>query len=596
MDLLLKAGQVVVVRENMRDSVPPRIKMADVPASIKPYKEIEVAASAEDEHGVVAMALLVDGRRLHEVSGASLRYELDARLLSPGMHTLELEARDAEGNVGRRETTFELLAPTVTPTVTPTETCELAMVPSLTPTAQPSSTPTTTAITTSHPSPVPTAVATQAVAPEVESPVSLIWDEVSIKTYTYQQALYSDPEGVGHPYPLLDRELVGSPEMRSYKVLRMRNEYLELTLMPELGGRIYQCRFLPTGQELFYNNRTIKPTHWGPPDQGWWLAVGGIEFCLPVDEHGYLTAEPWNLEAIRHADGSATARMSIVERSRNIEARVDVTLRPHKGGFSIRSALNNPGTEARSFQYWINAMLSPGSHSVRPSLRFFYPTSEVIVHSSGDSLLPDAHEVMSWPIHKGRDMSLYANWQDWLGFFAPELRTPFTAVYDEEAELGIVRVFPPGIARGAKLFGFGSQFGDVGAYTDDGSQYVEMWGGLTPTFWDYAVLAPHNTVAWDETWYVISRCGGPSLATADGMLNVTQDGDRLEVAVSSPHERHWVLRVTRGDEQIAEETFTVRPDLPFRTRVDLPSEVATDRVMITIEDPATSRVVLSYEM
>ena len=584
-DLVLEAGREVVVRRELLDNVPPRIDMSDVPTAVRASEGLKVSASAEDEQGVVAMALLVDGRRIEEVGEASLRHNLDTTALSPGTHTLVLEARDGEGNLARKHVVFELLAPTVTPSATTAEQHKVADLP----TTRPSATSSPSATSTAHPSPVPTSVATQ-----VESPVSVSWDEVSISAYAYKEALYSDPERAGHPYPLLDRGQVGPPEARKYRVLRMRNEYLELTLLPELGGRIYQCCFLPTGQDLFYNNRTVKPTHWGPADQGWWLAVGGVEFCLPVDEHGYLTAEPWNLEVIRHAHGSATASMSILERSRNVEARVDVTLRPHEAGFRIRSTLHNPGAEPRSLQYWINAMLSPGSHGVGPSLRFYYPTSQVVVHSTGDSSLPRAGETMAWPICGGRDMSLYANWSDWLGFFAPDLRAPFTAVYDEEAELGMVRVFPPGVARGTKLFAFGLHFGDAGVYTDDGSQYVEMWGGLTPTFGDYAVLEPRTTIAWEETWYVISRCGGPSLATGEAMLRVARDEGHLELAVSSPGGHRWLLRVARGHEQIAQEAFAVRPDTPFHTRIDLPAETSHDSVVVTIEDPVTHSLVLSY--
>lgn len=364
----------------------------------------------------------------------------------------------------------------------------------------------------------------------------------------------------------------------------MRNQYLELTLIPELGGRIYQCRYLPTGQDLFYNNRSIKPTHWGPEDQGWWLAVGGMEFCLPVDEHGYVTAEPWSPTVIRNDDGGATVAMRIEERSRGIQARVDITLRPGEGGFHLRNTLHNPDDESKALQYWINAMLSPGTHGVRPTLRFYYPTSEVIVHSRGDRSLPDSRGVMSWPVHDGRDMSLYGNWRDWLGFFAPKLGQPYTAVYDDEAQLGMVRAFPSAVARGAKLFGFGLGFGDVGAYTDDGSQYIEMWGGLTPTFWEYADLEPRATITWEETWYVISRCGGPTLATAEVMLNLKREGSHLDVILASLGERVWTLRVMQGSREIARQSVTVQPDAPFRTRVDL-GTVGSGQVIVRVESP-----------
>ena len=53
--------------------------------------------------------------------------------------------------------------------------------------------------------------------------------------------------------------------------------------------------------------------------------------------------------------------------------------------------------------------------------------------------------------------------------------------------MGVVRVWPGRVSRGAKIFGHGGL--DPGIWTDDGSGYVELWGGLTPTFWDSTALA-----------------------------------------------------------------------------------------------------------
>jgi hypothetical protein len=426
-------------------------------------------------------------------------------------------------------------------------------------------------------------------------PVAVANSSVTLNMYAYEQALYTDPGKAGHPYALLQRDKVGPARPRTYQALVMRNEYLELTLLPELGGRIYQCRYLPTGQAVFYNNATIKPTHWGPPDQGWWLAVGGMEFCLPVDEHGYLTAEPWQAETTRAPDGSVTVTMRVLERSRNIEARQEITLRPGEAGFHLRTTLRNPDAQAKSVQYWINAMLAPGAHSVQPSLRFYYPASEVIVHSRGDQALPDAHATLPWPIYNGRDLSLYANWQNWLGFFAPNLHAPFTAVYDEAAQLGMVRVFPSGVARGAKLFGFGRGFGDTGAYTDDGSQYVEMWGGLTPTFWDYATLAPQASLTWEEGWYVLARSGGPSVATGDAALSVARSASQLDVTVASPGQHAWTLHVAKNGQDISTQRLSVRPDAPFHIQVPLASGDASIPLTMSLTDTA-GKVILTYNV
>jgi hypothetical protein len=534
-----------------RPAAAPRVQLEPFPPAVAPADGLKIVARAEGEATVIRMTLRVDGDLQAQLEGAALRHNLNTLNLAAGRHQVVVEALDAAGNTGRAEAAFVLLAPTAT----------LAAPTSAPPAATPTPVlPTATALP-------PTATA----APPTVVPVVAQWTEITLNVYAYEQALYTDPTKSGHPYPLLHREQVGPPRPRTFKAILLRNEYIELTLLPELGGRIYQCRYLPTGQELLYNNRAVKPTHWGPADQGWWLAVGGIEFCLPVDEHGYVSAEPWAAELARLADGSATVTLRLQERSRNLDVAVVVTLRPGKGGFGLRSTLTNPTAEAKSFQYWINAMLAPGAHSVQPTLRFYVPASEVIVHSRGDGALPDAHGVMSWPRYDNRDWASYATWRDWLGFFAPQLRAPYTAVYDDAAALGMVRAFPPEVARGVKMFAFGRGFGDSGAYTDDGSQYVEMWGGLTPTFWDNATLPPRGTVSWEERWYVLSRSGGPTMANQEGALSVARQGEGVEVSVAAVQAQQWTLRVTLGERTLAQQPIAVRPDAPFRTRVALPA-------------------------
>jgi hypothetical protein len=174
---------------------------------------------------------------------------------------------------------------------------------------------------------------------------------------------------------------------------------------------------------------------------------------------------------------------------------------------------------------------------------------------------------MSWPVADGRDMSRYANWRNWLGMFAPQLDAAYTAVYDPTARVGLVRTFAPGVVRGNKLFGFGQGF-DPAVYTDDGAQYVEMWGGLTPTFWDYATVAGNGRVAWDEYWWVLAGVEDLSTANAQAALLAVRDGDHLNVTVTSPGRHDWTLVVSGGGQELARRDLAVAPDSPWRVSLD----------------------------
>lgn len=546
-EVVLRCGEEQSLAPVLLDVAPPIIAPAALPARLAPEDGFEVAARATDNVGVVSMALYINDRLLRSAPGPWLRCGVDTRALGVGLHRGRIVARDAAAN--ETETTFEFEIHATAP-----QRATLATAPTgaPSPTAPPTGEPPKPAPATATPQPA----------------VAVFEGQISLMMYDYERALYTDPERVGYPYPLLDRGQVGPPTSRAFRAIVLRNEYLEVTILPELGGRIYQILFLPTGQPLLYNSRVAKPTHWGPVDQGWWLALGGIEFALPVDEHGYLTAQPWSATVSRGTDGSATVPVQVLEQTRQLDARVEITLRPHEAAVRLRSTLRNQSDRDQSFQFWVNAMLSPGRHGVGPGLRLTLPTDSVIVHSTGDSDLPTAASSMSWPLVAGRDLSRYENWRNWLGVFAPKLLAPFVAVYDEATQIGMVHAMAPDTMRGTKLFGFGREF-DHTVYADDGAQYVELWGGLTPTFWHDMTLAAGRQITWDDLWYVVAQTGGVDFANADASLYARRDGQRLDLTVASPNEQQWRLLVAQRGETLLDQPIAARPDAPYRVSLDL---------------------------
>lgn len=542
--ITVTAGDEQTVTRHLRDVAPPTVTLTLGDTAILAEAGLKVDAQAKDNALVAFLRLYLNGALVAETAGERLIHNLDTRRLTPGTYELRLIAEDDAGNVAERRARFAVRAP-----LTATRTTELA------------TTPTALALT-----PTPEVAAVVTAQPEVVA----WWDKVTIETMGYKAGLYTAPERAGHPYSLLDRGAMTPPEPIVYRVLRVRNRYLELVFLPELGGRLYQVRFLPTGQDLFWNAPVIKPTHWGPLDQGWWLAVGGMEWCLPVDEHGYLTAEPWDVVPVAREDGGITVRISTMERTRNMRAQIEVILLPDEAALRITTRLENPNDALVAYQYWMNAILSPGSAGIGPDLRFIVPASQVVVHSTGDGGLPSEHGVMSWPVHQGRDMSAYGNWRNWLGFFATQVDAPFTAVYSPETSLGMARVYPPEVAQGAKLFAFALDFADTSAYTDDGTHYAEMWGGVTPTFWDYATLGAGESLAWQETWWVLTGSGVPCAVSAEASLSAQMAEESLHLVVAAPRPAEFLCQVLRGDAVVSEESVAVRPDAPWARVMQLP--------------------------
>lgn len=352
-------------------------------------------------------------------------------------------------------------------------------------------------------------------------------ERVSLPAYAYEQALYTSPGDPLNPYPRLDFSKVGPPVVRSYRLIVMENRFLRLSVLPELGGRLYEVVYRPTGHDELYRNPVVKPSRFG--ERGWWLGVGGTEWAAPTEEHGLMEYLPWDASVQRNTDGGATVTMSATDRLTGMRVTVSVTLSPEESAYTISARMENRTTRQQSGQLWTNAMLAPGGTNRASSrTRFIVPADALVVHSTGDPGLPAAYSAVSWPVYGGRDLSDMSSWRGWFsGFALPTAdRGSFAAVYNPDADEGMVKSFEGGRMPGLKIFGFGPGF-DPKVYTDDDSSYVELWGGITPTFRDNAVFPPNSALGWTERWQAVASLGGVSFANGWGTIAVT--GDRVSV-------------------------------------------------------------------
>ena len=84
----------------------------------------------------------------------------------------------------------------------------------------------------------------------------------------------------GRPYPnkVVMRVNREHREEKKYTAVHMENEYLDVVILPEIGGRIYSAYDKTTGYDFFYKQHVIKPALIGV--LGSWIS-GGVEFNWP---------------------------------------------------------------------------------------------------------------------------------------------------------------------------------------------------------------------------------------------------------------------------------------------------------------------------
>jgi hypothetical protein len=499
--------------------------------------------------------------------------------------------------------------PVASPSATPAYSPEATTPPDATPVGSPEATsPPSTPVESSSPTPssTPTLAPTETpqVAPTIAADDVVVRETtLSIAGYVYEPFLRDafDAER-GLSYAWLDRGAYGEPSpetvvLRPFTAIVMENRYLRLTILPELGGRLYECIFKPTGQNLFYRNQVLKPTRWGPlaREQNWWLAAGGMEWAFPVTEHGYEWGVPWSYTVERSASATTVVVRDTTED--RLRLSVEIGLAADTAYFTVTPRIENRTDSPVSYQYWTNALLSLGDASISPNTEFSYPTEEILVHSAGpDSGLPGERSVIDWPVWQGRDLSWYYNWEDWLGFFLPEPSEDFVGAYNHDTSLGVARVFDRREAPGVKLFAWGQQSPYVSEYTDDGSQYFEMWGGPIRTFWpeDDETLAAGHSRSWTEYWYPFQGIGGLAFANRDVALSVTASDDEISLGLATTCPQEGTLVLTVGEQEVYRRDVTVSPDNPHVDRVSLPAGLtAGDGVTVTYLNPV-GEVLASY--
>jgi len=93
-------------------------------------------------------------------------------------------------------------------------------------------------------------------------------EQVVIPTYPVQDAdvnpmflekhVYQGSSGKVYPNPFTDRVALEKRD-RSYKAVFLDNEFVQLMILPEIGGRIHAGLDKTNGDDFFYRQNVIKP-------------------------------------------------------------------------------------------------------------------------------------------------------------------------------------------------------------------------------------------------------------------------------------------------------------------------------------------------
>lgn len=330
--------------------------------------------------------------------------------------------------------------------------------------------------------------------------------------------VYQGSSGKVYPHTVIDK-IYDEKKDVSYQAVFLENDFIQVMVLPELGGRIQRAYDKTTGCDFVYYNQVIKPALVGLA--GPWIS-GGIEFNWP-QHHRPSTFDPVEFTYSEAEDGSATVVVGELENMFRTKGFTRITLYPDSTYIELKTTVFNATDVPQTFLWWANPAVAANEHT-----RSVFPPDVTAVMDHGK------RDVSSFPIargtyykmdySKGVDISRYKNIPVPTSYMAAKSEYDFVGGYDEEKQTGILHVADHHVAPGKKQWTWGC--GDFGKawdrnLTDEDGPYIElMTGCYTDNQPDFTFIAPMEEKTFTQYFMPYQKLGTVHNATKDLAMKV----------------------------------------------------------------------------
>ncbi|MDD4437195.1 MAG: DUF5107 domain-containing protein, partial [Tissierellia bacterium] len=435
--------------------------------------------------------------------------------------------------------------------------------------------------------------------------VSLIEESVVLPTYTVappeKNPIFFRGEAFQgasrHYYPLkMNDQYTGERIEKSWKMVVLENDYIELAIAPEIGGKLYYAKDKTNDYHFIYKNNVVRPSNIGMT--GAWVS-GGIEWCV-LHHHRASTFLPISYTTTENEDGSKTIWVGEYEPRHGMRWAIGVTVFPGKSYFKAEGRIYNASPFTHSFLYWANV----ATHTNEDYQTIFPPSAQVVTfHSKTD--------FSTWPVSTsknfagsdfsdGVDISWWKNTKESNSFFVHELRDDFMGGYDHGKNSGTVHIGDHNIVKGAKLWQWGSgprgQATEAGLTEDDGPYVEIMVGAYSDNQPDYSWIRPYEVKKWEQYWYPAKGIQGFKNANLNGAVNLEERPDNSVFigyySTQSIENAKVVLK--NKNLVIYEKSISISPDKPFAETIKLDTKFKLAELYTNITDETTQELLVDY--
>jgi len=421
---------------------------------------------------------------------------------------------------------------------------------------------------------LPTLAALVALAAVLPTAAPAQTAHISEEIRTLETYPFSEP----NPAPILTKDARLYPyhsfegysataEPREWKVVRLENDYIEVFVLPEVGGKVWGAVVKETGHEFIYRNEVMKFRNISL--RGPWTS-GGIEFNFGVIGHTPATATPVDYLLRENDDGSVSCFVGSMDLPSRTHWRVEIRLPADKAYFETNVLWYNPTPLEQPYYNWMTA-----AAFARDDLEMAIPGDAYLRHSGAER---------SWPLDdQERYLPLYRNntFEGHKSYHVVGELNDFFGGYYLDDDYGFGHWARHEAMPGQKLWLWAlSRQGGVweDLLTDTDGQYVEyqagrLWVQYSPdpevNPITQASFDPMSASRWSETWFPLEGIGGLTDASRDGALHTVVKDGQLTVSVNAFRAVTDTMRIWVGDEIAAEIPMELSPLEPLHATVDL---------------------------
>lgn len=380
--------------------------------------------------------------------------------------------------------------------------------------------------------------------------------------------VYQGAEGYIYPYPLYD-VLTEKKTEQEYNVLRLDNQYVDISILPEIGGRIFAAADKTNNYPFFYTQTGVKPALIGM--LGAWLS-GGVEWNIP-DHHRASSYMPINWTMKESEDGSKTIWVGETELRHRLKWSVGVSVYPNRSWVEAKIKVINPTPMIQSMLYWANVSVHCNDQYqviFPPDVQFGADHHKVYFTNwpEGETTVGDGktEDLSWWKNFTGSSRSIFA-WGSEMSFLAG---------YDYGKDAGTVHVANRHVVPGKKFFLWGNNAnGEMWnkILSDNDGHYLElMVGGYSDNQPDYSWINPGEIREFSQIWYPVKGIKGVKNATDDAAVNFEPtEGNNYRVGycATTLYENARVI-VKYKDRLLMDKRIDIDPDKYFLDQVSVP--------------------------